>query len=124
MGPDIANVWVAFAALVVLGIGYAVSATVYISRIELSCNRSIDTSKELMVTIIEREISKESKARHDLTNHIQVQITTLDNDYRGLQAKMSEMVHKGDLLATESRISASIDKLENRLESMFTERRV
>ncbi len=109
------NVWIALTALVLTGIGYAVSATIYMTRIELRCKDMTDNAKELMAAVLERELAKEQKARHDMSAHIQIQIGSLDQDYRLLTDKMGGMVHKSDLNATETRIMAAIDKIEKRL---------
>lgn len=115
MGAD-PNLWIAFGALLLTMIGYAVSATVYTTRIELRCKDMIDAAKELTITVLERELAKEQKARHDLAGHVQVQMDALDRDYRGMTDRISSMVHKADLSATEARIMVAIDKIEKRLE--------
>lgn len=112
-----ANIWVAFGALVLTVIGYAVSATVYMTRIELRSKDMVDSAKELILAVVERELSKEAKARHDMSNHFQVQVDSLERDYRSLFERMSTMVLKSDLAATETRIMVAIDKIEKRLEA-------
>lgn len=120
--------WIAMGALFMTFIAYAINATSYVSRIELAGQRAVDAAKdqlqksieqtkELMAAIIERELEKERKARHDMSSHIQSQVGSLDNDYRRIIDRMTEMVHKEDLTAVESRLVLAINKIDGQLVS-------
>ncbi len=111
--------WPAIVGLFIMGLVYAVGATVYVTRVELNNNRAIDAAKELLLAVIEKEREKESKSRHDLSNHFMTQITSLDRDYRQLSDRFSSMVHKEDLVATENRLVAMFDKLDLRISTMI-----
>lgn len=122
-----ANVWIALGAVVLTGLGYAVTATLYVARVQMDSRARVDeakadamkdlnNSKELMLAVIERELSKEQKSRHDLASHIQLQIADIDKDFRIMTDRVIAMVHKEDLNATERRITAQIEKLEKRIE--------
>lgn len=107
--------WVSFAGLILGFISYAVGITMYVARIELAGHRAMEANRARIFSQVETELLKESKLRHDLAGRMQLQVSGVDADVRLLREKMDEMVHKEDLYAVEARISASIDKLEQRL---------
>lgn len=120
--------WIAIGALFLTFIGYVINATSYVSRIELAGQRaldaakdqfqkSLDDAKQLMSVTIEKEIEKESKTRHDQQNRVQTQIGSLDNDFRRITDRISEMVHKEDLIAVEVRLVTAINKIDGQLVS-------
>lgn len=120
--------WVAIGALFLTFIGYVINATSYVSRIELAGQRaldsakdqfqkSLDDAKQLMTVTIEKEIQKESKARHDNNDRIQAQIGSIDNDFRRINDRINDMVHKEDLSAVENRLVIAINKIDGQLVS-------
>lgn len=120
------DVWVGLIGVGFSGLVYAVAATAYVmSRFTEGSNKTnllearlidkINDTREFTRLIVEAQIEKEAKARHDLAGNFAASQLETQREVRSLDR---EAVRKVDLNASEERIMGAINKIEKRVEEL------
>lgn len=110
--------WIAISGLFIVLLVNVVTVAIYIVGVKADCAERINAVKELFYNVIKVETEKESKGRHDLANHLQLQMGSQDLTIAQTNRRFDTVVHKEDLHAMEARVVAAIDKIDSRVEKL------
>lgn len=125
--------WIALGALLATGIGYAVCATIFVSRgdgltrerlssTEVALREKIEGVEKSARLTIDLAVEKEAKLRHDLGSQMQVAITNTHLEVKDLEKRFNDLstdvVRKPDLIAHENRMTQILEKLDAKVDEL------
>lgn len=129
MGAD--SPWIQLAGFIVAILGLAWTIFKHISSVADRLQTEIRGAERTMDAKLEATKEHESKARHTLSQTMQIAVQGIERDVKALGADLTtqirqlerDTVRKADLIATETRIVGHFEKLERRFEQMIDNRK-